>query len=110
MVLKIHGSKTVQIINLSPEFFNKHEERRGNKRQVLTPKDKAYQYGIQLLGDDYQGHILEKDGVIIQNTLEGNRNTHVGHSTATTRANISPTEESVHRNHLSGKLAKALKF
>lgn len=77
MLLKIYGSNSNRIIKLHPQFFTTQVEKRMGKTIKITPFKKALDLSKDLLGKNYRGHILEENGVVIENVLE-NRDAFAG--------------------------------
>lgn len=109
MILKVYGTQAVQVIHLQPQFFFDYQENVRGKKIITTPKDKALQIGKQIFNQHYRGHILEKNGDIIQNTLEGNKILATSDKPHN-KVNKSPREKSTTSSHLTQKLGNALKL
>lgn len=70
MILKIYSRTSERITNLNRQFFQDTTVRTSSGTKVLTPQAKAEQLGRDTYGHNYRGHILERDGEVISNTLE----------------------------------------
>lgn len=93
MILKLHSRESSRIIKVDKSFFENTKVKQAKNLVTVTPFDKSEQLGRDCFGRDYIGHILEKDGEVISNTL-GNRDLKVSPSILDV-VNVRPGPEKV---------------
>lgn len=108
MLLKLYGSSGSRLINLNRDFFSKTEIGYKKSKNFITPSEKATQMGLDLYGRSYRGHILEKDGEIVSNTLE-NREVKLGLESCNLDNDDSRTARLGGRIKLASKILQGLK-